>query len=139
MPTLILLGSSAALAGTKPTRVLSIKVAIKSRRFISDLLRLPLDLVRFARSRRLAELPMVAGSQDADRQDFVCIDRRRTNACAKSRLFKKAIASTYEPWLEQPNYPPGALTYIKGDRRIDLDLLAFLATAPAQAGDSLAF
>jgi hypothetical protein len=84
------LGSSAALAGTKPTRVLSIKVAIKSRRFISDLLRLPLDLVRFALT-QLAALPMVAGSQDADRQDFVCIDRRRTNACAKSRLFKKAI------------------------------------------------
>src|SRR5450759_5071485 len=113
MPTLILLGS-AALAGTKPTRVLSIKVAIKSRRFISDLLRLPLDLVRFALT-QLAALPMVAGSQDADRQDFVCINRRRTNAGANSRLLKKAVRQQYEPWQGQPHYhPPAALTYIKG-------------------------
>jgi hypothetical protein len=34
---------------------------------------------------------MVAGSQDADRQDFVCINRRRANAAANSRLLKKAI------------------------------------------------
>jgi hypothetical protein len=57
----------------------------------------------------------------------------------KAACSKRLSASTYEPWLEQPNYPPGALTYIKGDRRIDLDLLAFLATAPVEAGDSLAF
>src|SRR5450830_1849626 len=138
MPTLILLGSSAALAGTKPTRVLSIKVAIKSRRFISDLLRLPLDLVRFARSRRLAALPMVAGSQDADRQDFVCINRRRTNAGAKNLCSKRLTASNNEPWQGQPHYPPTALTYIKGDRRIDFGFRDVTSTAPAQAGDSLA-
>jgi len=98
---------------------------------------LPLDLVRFALT-QFAALPMVAGSQDADRQDFVCINRRRTNADANSRLLKKANRQQYEPWLGHQHYPPAALTYIKGDRRIDLDLRAFLATAPVEASDSSA-
>jgi hypothetical protein len=51
---------------------------------------LPVDLVRFALT-QLAALPMAAGSQDADRQDFVCINRRRTNAGAHNRSLKKAI------------------------------------------------
>jgi hypothetical protein len=81
---------------------------------------------------------MVVGAQDADRQDFVCINRRRTKPGANSRCSKRLTASTYEPWLEQPNYPPGALTYIKGNRRIDLDLRVFLTTAAVEAGNSLA-
>ncbi|MFI4961508.1 MAG: hypothetical protein ACHP82_08675 [Hyphomicrobiales bacterium] len=52
---------------------------------------------------------------------------------AQNWLLKKRLsASTYEPWLEQPNYPPGALTYIKGNRRIDVDLRVFLAATPGK-------
>jgi hypothetical protein len=57
---------------------------------------------------------------------------RQTNAGAKLAAQKRLSASTYEPWLEQPNYPPGALTYIKGNRRIDVDLRMFLVATPGK-------
>jgi hypothetical protein len=57
---------------------------------------LSLDLVCFALT-QLAALPMVAGAQDADRQDFVCINRRRTNAVANSRCSKRLTASNMSP------------------------------------------
>jgi hypothetical protein len=75
---------------------------------------------------------MVAGARDADRQDFVCINRRRTNVGANSRLLKKAIRRQLWPLVRTPHSRPGALTYIKGDCRIALELRAFLAAAPCK-------
>jgi hypothetical protein len=57
---------------------------------------LPLDIVRFAFT-QLAALPTVAGSQEADRQDIVCISRQRTNADAKLHAQRRLSPAHMSP------------------------------------------
>jgi hypothetical protein len=81
---------------------------------------------------------MVAASRDAIRQDLVCISRGRTDAGAKSRLFKKAIGRQLRVASRTPHLSPAALTYIKGSWRIDFVLRAFPACRGAKIGIALA-